>query len=123
LAAAGLAEGSSDHCRVIADIALRLQDHCTHLFADLDKGMAFRIGIDRGTVVGSRLGRQQRSYNIWGDAVEVAIKLAETGVPRGVHVSEAAYRSLRKSFVFKVRGNFYLKDFGEISTYLLTGRL
>ena len=123
IGAAGLGEGSSDHCRMIADIALRLQDHCTHLFADLDKRMAFRIGVDRGTVIGSRLGRQQRSYNIWGDAVEAAIKLADTGVPGGVHVSEAAYRFLRQSFVFKVRGNFYLKDFGEISTYILTGRI
>jgi adenylate cyclase len=121
--AAGLGEGSTDHCRVIADIALSLQDHCTHLFADLDKRMAFRIGIDRGAVIGSRLGRQQRSYNIWGDAVGAALKMADTGVTGGIHVSEAAYRSLRKGFVFKVRGSFYLKNFGEISTYLLTGRI
>jgi class 3 adenylate cyclase len=123
LGAAGLGEGSNDHCRIIADIALSLQDRCIHLFAGLDKRMAFRIGIDRGAIVGSRLGRQQRLYNIWGDALEVAIKMADTGVPGGVHVSEAAYRSLQKSFVFKVRGNFYLKDFGEISTYILTGRI
>ena len=121
--AAGLGEGSTDHCRVIADIALNLQDHCTHLFADLDKRMAFRIGIDRGAVIGSRLGRQQQSYNIWGDALETAIKMADTGVTGGIHASEAAYRSLRKSFVFKVRGRFYLKNFGEIATYMLTGRI
>jgi class 3 adenylate cyclase len=108
---------------MIADIALSLQDHCTHLFAELDTRMAFRIGIDRGAVIGSRMGRQQRSYNIWGDAVEVAMKMAGTGVTGGVHVSQAAYRSLRKSFVFKVRGNFFLKDFGEITTYILTGRI
>ncbi len=121
--AAGLTEGSTDHSRRVADIALSLQDHCTHLFADLDKRMAFRIGIDRGAVIGSRLGRQQRSYNIWGDAVGAAMKMAETGVTGGIHVSEAAYRPLRKNFVFKVRGNFYLKDIGEISTYMLTGRI
>ena len=121
--AAGLAEGSTDHSRIIADIALGLQDHCTHLFADLDKRMAFRIGIDRGAVIGSQLGRQQSSYNIWGDAVGVALKMADTGVTGGTHVSEAAYRKLRESFVFKVRGAYYLKNIGEISTYLLTGRL
>jgi adenylate cyclase len=102
---------------------LSLQDYCTHLFADLDKRMAFRIGIDRGAVIGSRLGRRQRPYNIWGDAVGVALKMADSGVSGGIHVSEAAYRLLRKSFVFKVRGNFYLKDIGEISTYILTGRI
>ena len=123
MCAAGLAEGSTDHCRIIADIALRFQDHCTHLFADLDKRMAFRIGIDRGAVIGSRLGRQQQSYNIWGDAVGAALEMADTGVTGSIHVSEAAYRSLRKDFVFKVRGSFYLKNFGEISTYLLTGRI
>jgi len=121
--AAGLGEGSTDHPRMIADIALNLQDHCTHLFADLDKRMAFRIGIDRGAVIGSPLGRHQRSYNIWGDAVGAAIKMADIGVTGGIHVSEAAYLRLRKSFVFKVRGNFYLKDIGEISTYMLTGRI
>ena len=121
--AAGLGEGANDHTRIIADIALDLQDHCTHLFADLDKRMAFRIGIDRGAVIGSPLGRHQRSYNIWGDAVGAAIKMVDNGVTGGIHVSEAAYRPLRKSFVFKVRGNFYLENFGEISTYMLTGRI
>ena len=85
--------------------------------------MAFRIGIDRGAVIGSPLGRHQRSFNIWGDAVGVAIKMVDTGLIGGIHVSEAAYRPLRKSFVFKVRGNFYLKNIGEISTYMLTGRI
>jgi class 3 adenylate cyclase len=121
--ATGLDEGVTDHCRIMADIALSLQDHCSHLFADLDKRMAIRIGLDRGAVIGSRLGRQQRLYNIWGDAVGAAAAMADTGVTGGIHVSEAAYRSLRKSFVFKVRGHFYLKNIGEISTYLLTGRI
>ena len=48
---------------------------------------------------------------------------ADTGVTGGIHVSEAAYRSLRKIFVFKVRGSYFLKNIGEISTYLLTGRI
>jgi class 3 adenylate cyclase len=121
--AAGLGEGSTEHGRLIADTALSLQDYCTHLFADLDKRMAFRIGIDRGTVIGSQLGRQQQSYNIWGDAVGAALKMADTGVTGRIHVSEAAYRKLRESFVFKVRGSYYLKNIGEVSTYLLTGRL
>jgi class 3 adenylate cyclase len=121
--AAGLGEGANDHGRLIAETALNLQDYCTHLFADLDKRMAFRIGIDRGTVIGSQLGRRQQSYNIWGDAVGAALKMADSGVTGGIHVSEAAYRKLRASFVFKVRGYYYLKNIGEISTYLLTGRI
>ena len=121
--ATGFNEGQTDHGPIMADIALSLQDHCTHLFADLDKRMAFRIGIDRGAVIGSRLGRRHQFYNIWGDAVETAVAMADTGVTGGIHVSEAAYRSLRQGFVFKVRGSFYLNNIGEVSTYLLTGRI
>jgi hypothetical protein len=49
--------------------------------------------------------------------------MADMGVTGGIHVSEAAYHRLQESFVFKVRGKFYLKNIGEISTYMLTGRI
>jgi len=85
--------------------------------------MEFRIGIDRGAVVGSPLGRRHKSYNIWGDAVSAAMTMADTALVGSIHVSEATYRRLQTSYVLRVRGRYYLKDVGEISTYLLTGRI
>jgi len=121
--AAGLGDNSKAHTRIIADVALSMQEHCTRLFADLDKPMAFRIGIDRGAVIGSLLGRQRKFYNIWGDAVDGAVKMADTGIVGAIHAGEAVYRRLQADFVFTVRGRYYLKNVGEVSTYLLTGRI
>jgi len=121
--AAGLEEASKAHAPDIADMALSMQSRCTHLFADLDTRMGFRIGIDTGAVVGSLVGKRRRFLNVWGEAVRAAQAMAETGITGGIHVSEAAYRRLRKDYLFKVRGKFYLPDIGEISTYLLTSRL
>jgi len=121
--AAGLGEDLNAHAHDIADMALSVQNHCAHLFADLDKRMGFRIGIDTGAVVGSLVGKRQRSLNVWGEAVRAAQAMAETGVTGGIHVSEAAYRRLQKDYLFKVRGKFYLPEIGEIFTYLLTSRL
>lgn len=123
ICAAGMAGETTARADVIADVALNLQNQCTHLFADLDKRMEFRIGIDTGGVIGSSVGRRHRSYNIWGEAVQAASVMADTGVTGGIHVSQSTYLRLRTNYLFKARGRYYVRDMGEISTYLLTGRI
>ena len=49
--------------------------------------------------------------------------MAENGVTGGIHVSETAYRGLRKSYLFRARGRYFVPNIGEISTYILTGRI
>lgn len=123
ICAAGMQDNSHQPVHRIADLALDFQDTCSHLFAELDKPMEFKIGIDTGGVIGSPVGRHQKSYNIWGEAVSTASMMADHGISGGIQVSETTYRCLRESYLFKVRGRYYLHNIGEISTYLLTGRL
>ena len=121
--ATGLEDNSNRPVDAIADLALSFQDKCSHLFADLDKPMEFKIGIDTGGIIGSTVGRRQKSYNIWGEAVSTASMMADNGVTGGIQVSETAYRRLQQNYLFRVRGHYYLQNIGEISTYLLTGRI
>ena len=121
--ASGLRENGGAHAREIAEVALKLQDWCAHLFASLEKQMTFRVGIDTGWLIGNTVGRRQQSYIIWGEAVRAARMMADTGISGAIQVSETAYRRLRSRYLFKVRGEFFIEDIGEISTYLLTGRL
>ncbi|MGD2013331.1 MAG: adenylate/guanylate cyclase domain-containing protein [Desulfobacterales bacterium] len=121
--ATGMQDPSNHPVNAIADLALGFQDTCSHLFADLDKPMEFKIGIDTGGVIGRSVGQRQKSYNIWGEAVSTASMMADNGVTGGIQVSETTYRRLRQNYLFKVRGRFYLQNIGEISTYLLTGRI
>ena len=121
--ATGIEDDSNRHVRNIADLALSIQDKCSHIFADLDKPMEFKVGIDLGGIMGSHVGRKPNFYNIWGEAVNTASILADNGVVGGIHVSETAYRSLQRNYLFRVRGRYYLQHIGEITTYLLTGRI
>jgi len=121
--AAGIDDQSTDHANMIANLALHIQDHCTGQFADLDTPMEFRIGMDTGAVMGSKVGRDKKTYNIWGEAVQFASKMVGSGIPGGIQVSETTYRRLRNEYLFKARGKYYLPDIGETSTYLLTGRI
>jgi class 3 adenylate cyclase len=123
ICAAGIDSGSKDHARRIADLALNLQNRCTGLFASLDTPMEFRIGIDTGAVMGTSVGRKQKTYNIWGESARFASKMAESGIPGGIQVSQTTYQRLRANYLFQVRGRYYLPNIGETSTYLLTGRI
>ena len=121
--ATGMEDSSNRHVHDIADLALSFQDKCSHLFAELDKSMEFKIGIDVGGIIGSQVGQRLKSYNIWGEAVSTASIMADNGVIGGIQVSETAYRILRQNYLLRVRGSYYLQNIGEISTYLLTGRI
>jgi class 3 adenylate cyclase len=121
--AAGIDSGSKDHARLIADLALNLQNRCTAIFTALNTPMEFRIGIDTGAVMGSPVGREHKAYNIWGESVRFASKMADAGIAGGIQVSETTYRRLRANYLFQVRGSYYLPNIGETSTYLLTGRI
>jgi class 3 adenylate cyclase len=123
ICAAGIDSESKDHARLIADLALGIQNRCAGLFASVDTAMEFRIGIDTGAVLGSSVGRKAKIYNIWGESVRFASKMADSSVPGGIQVSETTYRRLRTSYLFKLRGRYYLPNIGETSTYLLTGRI
>ena len=116
-------DGISDHARVTADLALKIQDTCLRVFENSSTMLNFRIGIDTGSVIGSMVGGQNKTYNLWGDAVRTAAMMAESGATGEIHVSESTYRMLQSEYLFKVRGHFYLPKVGELSTYMLTGRL
>ncbi len=116
-------DGDGGDAHSVGDLALRIQQECTNLFTDLDKPMVFRLGIDTGPVIGSTLGKGQRTYNLWGQAVHSALLMAQTGECGRIQVTESTYRQLRDHYVFRVRGRYYLEEVGELSTYILAGRI
>ncbi len=113
----------NEQAALIADMALDIQEQCIHVFANLDVHMDFRIGIDKGAATGSPVGQRQKSYNLWGETVHTAAMMADSCLPGSIHVTESTYQSLKATHLFKVRGSYYLPSIGEISTYLLTGRI
>jgi adenylate cyclase len=121
--AAGFDGNPDDSARVLTDRALAVQERCVRLFAELQSRLEFRIGMDTGVVIGSPVGRAGQSYNLWGEAVRAAEWMAETGLAGSIQVTESTYRRLCSSYLFKARGTYYLRDVGELSTYMVTGRL
>jgi class 3 adenylate cyclase len=122
IGAAGFGTPDGAGALLIADVALAIRDHCLALFEDSDHRHEFRIGIDCGPAIGGEVGSDPRVFNLWGEAVRTASRMALNGLPGAVQATEAAYERLRHDFVFRPRGAFYLPQVGEARTFILAGR-
>jgi len=86
LAVCGLSVARPDHARRIVTFA-REVERIVRVFArDQQADLRPAIGINCGPVVGSVMGRTKFLYDLWGDTVVVARRLAESG-DAAIHVT------------------------------------
>ena len=119
VAAEGFLGDARRQAIAILESALAVQDHCAQAPG---QSVDFTIGVDTGTVIGSPVGFGSFPYNVWGDALRVASAMATSAPPGAIQVTESTYRHVADRYVFR-RGAFYLERVGELSTYVLKGRL
>lgn len=107
----------------LADSAIRIREACLMALAGFNTNLTFRIGLDVGPVLASRLGSDPDVFNIWGEGLNIAELLARNAPDDGqIQVSEKAYQELRSYFLFRPRGDFYLPGSGVTRSYILAGR-
>ena len=107
----------------IADAALATRETCLSLLTQSGVEPAFRIGVDFGAAFGCALGREPRVFNLWGEVMHTAELMAESAPDGGsIQVSERAYERIRRLFLFRPRGVFYLPRVGTARTFVLAGR-
>lgn len=107
----------------IAKIVVASRDRISELFKAHGLTPNFRLGIDSGAAIGQAVGVEPALFNLWGEAVQTARTMAAASLSGAILVSEAAYRRLRHSFLFRPRGTFYLPLVGRAQTFVLAGRL
>jgi class 3 adenylate cyclase len=79
-----------------------------------------RIGIHIGPVVAGVVGRQKFSFDIWGDTVNIAARLAAYGTTPGIHLSTAARQQVRSRVRAVPLGSASIKGKGDMDIYQLT---
>jgi len=121
MVAAGVPQERPDHAHAIADLALRIRDHCAnHQFEGRD--IRLRIGLNSGPVVAGIVGTHKFAYDLWGDVVNTASRMESEGVAGSIQISPATYDLIQEDFVCESRGTISVKGKGEMETYLLLSR-
>ncbi|MBW4678826.1 MAG: DUF3365 domain-containing protein [Microcoleus vaginatus WJT46-NPBG5] len=123
MVAGGLPTQRPDHAEAIAEMALDIQQEIEQFNAKHKAELSIRIGINTGPVVAGVIGTKKFIYDLWGDAVNTASRMESHGIPGAIQVTESTYERLQDKFAFKERGVMEIKGKGQMTTYLLTGRI
>jgi CheY-like chemotaxis protein len=84
---------------------------------DLPLPWDVRVGIHVGPVVAGVVGRQKFSFDIWGDTVNVAARLAGYGRQSGINLSSAAWERVQTRIDAAPLGPVPIKGKGNIDAY------
>jgi class 3 adenylate cyclase len=99
LAVCGLSIARPDHARRVIQFAQEMTRIVTVFNRDHKADLGIAIGVNSGPVVGGVVGRRKFLYDLWGDTVTIAKKLA-TADGAAIRVTEAVRARLGDQCVF-----------------------
>jgi len=79
----------------------------------------FRVGIHTGPVITGVVGLKKFTYDIWGDAVNMAARMEQHGEAGRINVSGNTYRFIKEKFNCTPRGKIQAKNKGEVEMYFV----
>lgn len=117
MAVAGLPDPAPDHARRLAAMALDMQETIRRLNQETGLSLSMRIGIASGPVLAGVIGAHKFSYDVWGDAVNLAARLEQLCEPGRILACPACRQRLEGHFAFEPRGLVEIKGLGSCETW------
>jgi class 3 adenylate cyclase len=122
MVAGGVPIPRDDHAIAVMEMAIAMRQAIRQVNQETGYRLKLRIGINTGTVVAGVIGLRKFSYDLWGDAVNVASRMESHGLPNRIQVTEATYHLLQHRYHFEKWGKVNVKGKGRMTTYLYVGR-
>jgi adenylate cyclase len=82
-----------------------------------------RAGIHSGPLVAGVVGRKKFAFDIWGDTVNTAARMEQSGEPGKINVSETTFKMTQNDFVFEHRGKIEAKNKGNLDMYFVKSKI
>ena len=123
IAAGGLPEKNAAIAENVIEAAIAMQDQVEKLKMErmslYKPYFELRIGIHTGPVVAGVVGIKKFQYDIWGDTVNLAARMEQSGVPGKINISQHTYELVKDKFNCIPRGKVEAKNKGEINMYFV----
>jgi class 3 adenylate cyclase len=123
MCAGGLPVLNETNAQDVVNAALEIQQfiHERRLQRLSEDKTAFeiRIGIHTGTVVAGIVGVKKFAYDIWGDTVNIASRMENSGEAGKVNISGSTYELVKDKFICTYRGKINAKHKGMIDMYFV----
>ena len=126
MCAAGLPQRSQKHAQEACAAALDIRDYMARVNTDRDKmGLPrwdIRIGLHSGGVITGVVGKKKFTYDIWGDAVNVASLMEAHATPGQIALSDSTFSRIGDDFEAEFLKEIDTAKKGRIRCYVLKGR-
>lgn len=123
MAVAGVPEPCADHSVRMANMALDILDVVAKIARDEGLAINVRIGMASGPVMAGVIGTQKFTYDVWGDAVNLASRLEAQSTPGRILVCPTCEKALASAFKLEPRGTIDIKGVGLQDAWFVAGRL
>ncbi len=119
MAVSGAPNFTHQHAELACLCALEMQK-CYAIFCqDNNLKTGLRIGLASGNVVAGMIGTDKYSYDVWGNAVNLAARMQKLGETGKIQVSQVTAELAMHLFQFSLRGEILVKGLGKIKAYWL----
>lgn len=119
IAVAGVPDQGDNHAVHLARVAVRMKRFLEKRNAAHSNVWQFRIGLARGSLIGSMVGIQKYVYDIFGPAVNLAARMEQLCDPMGITISQGFRDALDDSFATSEIDELEVKGFGKQRIYSL----
>ncbi len=118
MAACGILDDNNDPDNLIK-FAIELRDIVRCYSKEIGYPLDARIGIGYGQVISGIIGKSKKSFDLWGETVNLASRMESTGELGRIQVTETLFWRLRNKYKFEKRSGVDVKGYGMIDTYYL----
>ena len=118
LAVCGLSVNRPDHTARTMLFAQELAQIVAAFDREHAAPITLAVGINSGPVVGGVVGRHKFLYDLWGDTVTIASRLAARD-DGAIHVSQQVHDRLNDLYTFEVHDDLELRGQGVMKTWRL----
>ncbi|NJN02271.1 MAG: response regulator [Leptolyngbyaceae cyanobacterium RM1_1_2] len=117
MVAGGLPIARAGHTEAVMEMAIAMQEAIGTFTREHEEPLQLRIGINTGAVVAGVIGIRKFSYDLWGDAVNIASRMEAQGIPGKIQITEHTYQKLKHKYVFEPGGEIQIKGRGLMPIY------
>ncbi|MBI3135371.1 MAG: hypothetical protein HYZ14_11910 [Bacteroidetes bacterium] len=123
----GIPNPAENHAATMIRAAFEFREFVNATAAEKQKQhlpyLQIRIGIHSGPLVAGVVGSRKFAYDVWGDTVNIAARMEQSGESDAINVSESVYELARHEFDFTHRGEIEAKNKGLLKMYFVTGEI
>ncbi|MCL5028896.1 MAG: response regulator [Bacteroidetes bacterium] len=113
----GLPEEINNHAVRVISAAKEMINYLNERNKNSKVNWKLRAGINTGAVVAGIVGSDKFTYDVWGDAVNIASRMENSSDAGKINISGSTYNLVKDYFNCEYRGKLSVKGKGEVDMY------